>query len=181
MQSSNDGAGLQTVGRTLTGGFGLALFTAVIMLIALFINSAYMGGLFATLILYFLLLVVFYSFYEFFRYTTSRELNSWNKQELQTKAKQVLDEFLHKGDSLAEMLAKEGISLDDEELVEKEENEAFKALDLGLSPKSIIENDIKEDDVKMEALAGMSGYKRVYSSLLLLSTLSIIVIIVSLV
>jgi hypothetical protein len=49
-------------------------------------------------------------------------------------------------------------------------------LDLGVAPKSIIANDLKEEDLAEEAFVGLSGYKRIFFSLLLLCIFSIGVI-----
>jgi hypothetical protein len=48
---------------------------------------------------------------------------------------------------------------------------------LGVSPKSIIANDLTEKEVEEEAFVGLSGYKRIFGFLAILCILSIAVII----
>jgi hypothetical protein len=119
-------------------------------------------------------LVAFYAFYEFFRYTTVRQFLTWDPKELKKKSKIVYEEFTKKGDNLATMLSREGIHVD--ALTATEEDKEI--LDLGVAPKSIIANDLKEEDLAEEAFVGLSGYKRIFGSLLILCTLSIILIII---
>ncbi len=167
--------GLLLIKTFLKYGFSYACITLVIMIIALGLNTIYLGALFSTLIIYFVLLVAFYAFYEFFRYTTVRQLLNWDPKQLKKKAKKVFEEFTKKGDNLATMLAREGIDIN--ALDQTDEDKQF--LDLGVAPKSMIANDLKEEDVAEEAFVGLSGYKRIFSSLTILMILSIVVIAVS--
>ena len=169
--------GVLLIKTLLKYGFSFAIFTIVIMIIALIFNMVYLDGLFSTLIIYFVLLVAFYAFYEIFRYTTVRQFLNWDQKELKLKARKVYREFTKKGDNIAVMLAREGIQLD--HLMAEEEEESKLMSEFGVAPKSIIQNDLKEEDLEAEAFVGLSGYKRIFSTLTILSVLSLVVIIVS--
>jgi hypothetical protein len=167
--------GVYLIKTLLKYGFAFACFTLFIMVLALIINSVYFDSSFSTILIYFILLVAFYAFYEFFRYTTVRQFLTWDPKELKKKSKVVYEEFTKKGDNLATMLYREGIHPDSL----SRDAEDSHILDLGIIPKSIIENDLKEEDLAEEAFVGLSGYKRIFFTLLTLSILSVLVIIVS--
>ncbi len=169
--------GVRLIKTLLKYGFSYAIFTIVIMVIALVFNTIYLNGLFSTIIIYFVLLVAFYAFYEFFRYTTVRQLLNWNPKDLKAKAQKVYKEFTKKGDNLAVMLAREGIHIDSVMAADAQESQFMS--EFGVAPKSIIANDLKEEDIEEEAFVGLSGYKRIFASLTVLSVLSLVVIIAS--
>ncbi len=162
--------GVLLIKTFLKYGFSYACITLVIMLTALVFNTIYLNGLFSTLIIYFILLVAFYAFYEFFRYTTVRQLLHWDPKELKKKARMVFEEFTKKGDNLTTMLAREGIIYDSI----SQEDEI-----LGVSPKPLTSDNMNEEDVAEEAFVGLSGYKRIFFTLTTLSALSIVVIVVA--
>ena len=164
--------GILLIKTLLKYGFSYAILTLIVMLIGLIENISGFDGLFSTLFIYFILLVAFYAFYEFFRYTTVRQMLTWDPKELKKKAKKVFQEFTKKGDNLATLLAREGIDINN--LDQTDEDKQF--LDLGVAPKSIVANDLKEEDVAEEAFVGLSGYKRIFFTLTTLLVLSIIVI-----
>lgn len=155
--------------------------TIVIMLVALVYNTIYLNGLFSTILIYFILLVAFYAFYEFFRYTTIRKFLTWNSQDLKKKCKKVYEEFTKKGETLTTMLVKEGITLSVplSSNENKGNNSTTEGLNLGIHPDSIVPNGVSEDEIAGEAFVGLSGYKRIFFTLFILCVLSIVVIIVS--
>lgn len=159
-------------------GFLLSLTALGLMFAALIVNIMFIGGVFSTLIIYFLLLLLFYTVYEFFRYTTIRKMIQWNPKDLKFKARKIYHEFTTKGDTLATTLAREGIHLDAIAAEEATTRLSATMMDMGVSPKSILEtNVLKDEDIQEEAFVGLNGYRRIFAVLFGLCGASIALII----